>query len=70
MSIVEELKRLSKDIQRSVYRNIFSILDESCNNAWYYYAHTEGYIKDRWKKEFEGACSTYRRILEKVEFLK
>lgn len=70
MSIVEELKQLNKDIQRSVYRNIFSILDASCNNAWFHYTHTEGCIKGRWKKEFKEACNAYRRILKEVKFLK
>ena len=70
MSITKTIKQLNKDIQKSIYWNIFSILDTNCNNAWYYYTHTEGCIKDRWKKEFKEACNAYRRILKEVKFLK
>ena len=70
MSVVKELKRLNKSIQRSVYWNLFSVLDANCNDAWHHYTHAEGCMKDRWKKEFGEACNAYRRILGKVESLK
>ena len=70
MSITKTIKQLNKDIQKSIYQNIFSILDTNCNNAWFHYTHTEGCVKDKWKKEFMETCNTYRRILGKVGFLK